>query len=169
MDPGIAVIIGLIVAGLALVLAEIFIPGGIAGSVGALCLVVAVIMTFTKNATAGMITLAGVIVFGAVAAWAWVKYLPQTPIGRKMMPNKDAGEWHGWETRNSELLGKTGVAQSMLRPGGVAMIDGERVDVVTQGEMIDRGEKIRVVEVEGNRVVVEQDLTGEDEAPESAA
>ena len=45
---------------------------------------------------------------------------------------------------------------------GTVDLDGERVDVVTEGEFIDRGARVRVVEVEGNRVVVE--LVESDEA-----
>lgn len=52
------------------------------------------------------------------------------------------------------LLHKEGTAASGLRPAGIAEIDGKRVDVVTQGEMIAEGDRIQVTEVKGNRVVV---------------
>jgi membrane-bound serine protease (ClpP class) len=52
------------------------------------------------------------------------------------------------------LQGKTGVTVSTLRPSGIARIAGQRLDVVTRGEMIDPGVEIRVVEVLGNRIVV---------------
>ena len=54
----------------------------------------------------------------------------------------------------ADLVGKDGVTQSQLRPVGVALIDGRRVDVVTEGGVVDPGARIRVVAVEGNRVVV---------------
>ncbi len=54
------------------------------------------------------------------------------------------------------LLGKEGSTKSDLHPGGIAVIDGRRVDVVTEGGMIAKGQSIRVIEVEGNRVVVRQ-------------
>jgi membrane-bound serine protease (ClpP class) len=46
------------------------------------------------------------------------------------------------------------VAQSNLRPSGLALIDGKRIDVVTEGPMIERGTPVKVVAVEGMRVVV---------------
>lgn len=52
------------------------------------------------------------------------------------------------------LTGATGVALSDLRPGGFARIDGERVDVVTQGDYINAGERIEVIADEGYRRVV---------------
>ena len=52
------------------------------------------------------------------------------------------------------LLGKEGVAYTPLRPSGTGLIDGRRVNVAADGEFIERDSQIRVVEVEGNRVVV---------------
>jgi len=52
------------------------------------------------------------------------------------------------------LVGKEGVALTPLRPSGAAEIDGLRVDVVTEGEFVAVGTGVRVVKVEGTRVVV---------------
>ena len=51
-------------------------------------------------------------------------------------------------------LGKGGTAVSPLRPAGIAEIEGERVDVVSDGEFIEPGEPITVTRVDGNRIVV---------------
>jgi membrane-bound serine protease (ClpP class) len=50
--------------------------------------------------------------------------------------------------------GKEGEAATDLRPAGTVVVDGKRLDVVTAGELIARGSKVKVVKVEGNRVVV---------------
>ena len=42
----------------------------------------------------------------------------------------------------------------MLRPAGRALVDGDVVGVVTEGEMIDKGELVKVARVEGNRIIV---------------
>ena len=47
-----------------------------------------------------------------------------------------------------------GVAYTQLRPSGTALINGKRVDVVTEGSLIEKGTAIRVVDTEGLRVVV---------------
>lgn len=52
------------------------------------------------------------------------------------------------------LAGKSGQSLSPLRPAGVALIDGQRVDVVTNGEFIEPETEVEVVAVEGSRVVV---------------
>jgi membrane-bound serine protease (ClpP class) len=54
----------------------------------------------------------------------------------------------------SSLVGKEGKALSKLRPSGIALIDGRRLDVVTDGEYIEKDSPIRVSDVEGTRIVV---------------
>ena len=54
------------------------------------------------------------------------------------------------------LLGALGLALSELRPAGVARFGERRVDVVSDGEFIPPGEAIRVIAVDGNRIVVER-------------
>jgi membrane-bound serine protease (ClpP class) len=54
----------------------------------------------------------------------------------------------------SDLVGQTGTAHTDLRPSGIATIGTRRVDVVTDGQWISSGAPVKVLEVEGNRVVV---------------
>jgi len=58
------------------------------------------------------------------------------------------------ERRARELVGKRGKALSTLRPAGRAEIDGEPLDVVTDGDFIAEGEPVEVAAVHGNRVIV---------------
>ena len=63
----------------------------------------------------------------------------------------------GYTTATSaaaHLLGATGVAESLLRPSGKGRFDSQIVDVVTEGEFIEKGEAIKVAAVQGSRVVV---------------
>lgn len=55
------------------------------------------------------------------------------------------------------LLGKSGVAFTMLRPGGTALIDGRKIDVVASGGLIEKDSRVRVLAVEGTKVVVERE------------
>lgn len=52
------------------------------------------------------------------------------------------------------LIDRPGIAATDLRPSGTAKIDGKRVDVVSEGQMIEKDTPIKVVTVEGLRVVV---------------
>ena len=54
----------------------------------------------------------------------------------------------------SRLVGRIGETRSDLRPAGIAVIDDMRVDVVSEGGFIDKGTPVRVVTVDGPRVIV---------------
>ena len=56
--------------------------------------------------------------------------------------------------RAHSLAWATGEALSDLRPGGYALIDGQRVDVITRGEVIPRGSQVQVIADEGYRRIV---------------
>jgi hypothetical protein len=67
-----------------------------------------------------------------------------------------------------ELLGRTGIAESMLRPAGKVRLDsGELLDVVTDGVYVEAGKRVTVIEAAPNRVVVaakrEAAATGEED------
>lgn len=53
-----------------------------------------------------------------------------------------------------ELEGHVGEARSDLRPGGIAMVDGRRLDVVSEGDFVRKGETIQVVGVRDGKVIV---------------
>ena len=50
---------------------------------------------------------------------------------------------------------------SYVRPAGIAEIDGERIDVISDGEFINPGENIVVTRIDGNRIVVRHQRTTE--------
>lgn len=145
----------LIISGLMLVGAEVFVPGGILGFIGAILLFVAIIIGYNIYGPAVGTIIAGlIIVLVMIVIILWVKFFPKTKIGQQMTVSNNLSESKATETGLNELLNKEGEAVSELRPGGFAKIDGKRVDVVTQGEMIEKGESVRVIEIKGNRVVV---------------
>ncbi len=87
-----------------------------------------------------------------------VKLLPRTPAYAWTVLSLAETQTSGYTValdRDKQLIGKVGVAISPLHPAGRAQIDGEVLDVVTQGDFIERGKRIRVKEAAGNRVVVE--------------
>jgi len=155
MDFPIQLFIVLLVAGLMLIGAEIFVPGGVLGVIGAFALLGAIISGLRAfgPAVGGYIAVAIIILMGVVIT-LWIKLFPKTKIGKTMTVSRDLSSFKGTQARIKELVGKEGQAVSDLRPGGFAAINGRRVDVVTQGEMISKGESVRVIEVEANRVIV---------------
>jgi len=59
------------------------------------------------------------------------------------------------KTRN-DLVGKTGVTMTALRPSGTVVIGDERIDVVSEGNFIGKDVKVKIVKAEGSRIVVRE-------------
>ena len=153
----------LLIFGVLLLLLEIIIPGGVIGFIGLVCILIGVILGFMQNSYLGLGLLSGVTVLGIFALMLWIKFFPKTPMGKKIFLDKDAKDWQGFENSNTDLVGLTGITHTALRPSGLAIIKDRRVDVVTQGELIERDCPIRVLKVEGNRIIV-----GANESSESS-
>lgn len=157
----------LAVGGLVLLALEIFvIPGfGIAGALGILGILAGLVLSLVgPGNTVELLMLVAMrvmlsLLFAIVASVVLLRFMTRLPIGRMLVLDTgllaSAGYASAPET-DARLMGRQGVASSPLHPAGIALIDGVRVDVVSNGEAIDSGEAIVVVRVDGNRVVVEQ-------------
>jgi membrane-bound serine protease (ClpP class) len=152
-------------AGVALLVLELLvIPGfGFAGILGIAALLAALVMSVVgSGATPEFLMLAaGRIVLALLAALLFsflaLRFMPRTPFGRRLILQDDLGTGHEFGSApESDLrwLGKRGRTTSPLRPAGFADIEGERVDVVSEGALIEVGTPIEVVRVDGNRIVV---------------
>ncbi len=145
-------IITLLILGALLLFLETVLPGLIAGIIGFLCLLAAVGLGYrdfsfqTGNLILGIV-LAGLI----VGFWCWLKFFPDSRMARKFVSHGAVGDLG---VDRPELLHATGTALTQLRPSGTANLNGQRVDVVTEGGLIERGTAIKVVAVEGARIVV---------------
>lgn len=104
------------------------------------------------------------LLLAIVAALGLLRFLPRLPLGRRLILETELSAREGFASApeaDRAWLGKRGTAASTLRPAGIADIEGERVDVVSDGEYIGAGDPITVVRVDGNRIVVRQ-LTRKD-------
>lgn len=145
-------VVTLLVVGAILLLLETILPGMVAGIVGGCCLMAGVVLGFVRlGPAAGTWILAGTVV-GLIAGFAvWARVFPNTRFGRAFISQGVSGEIG---TERPELLNQTGTAFTQLRPSGIALINGQRVDVVTEGSLIEKGTPVKVVGIEGMRVVV---------------
>ena len=147
-------IITLIVTGAILLFLEILLPGLIAGIIGFVCLIAAVVLGYRDfGYQLGSVILGVVLVGLVIGVWWWLKFFPESRIAKSLISQSSTGELG---VARPELLNGTGVALSQLRPSGTATINGQRVDVVTEGGLIERGAAIKVVAVEGARIVVRE-------------
>jgi membrane-bound serine protease (ClpP class) len=145
-------VITLFVVGAILLVLETVLPGMIAGVIGFACIIAAVVRSYIVfGPQTGTGVLAGTLVAMMIGTMLWLKFFPRSPMGRLFASKSTVGEI---KTERPELVNQAGTALTPLRPSGMALINGRRVDVVTEGGMIERNAPIKVVAVEGMRVVV---------------
>lgn len=156
MEEPITIFAVLLAVGILLICAEVFVPGGILGAAGTVALIGAMAVSFWAFHEAAVFVSLGIVVLLGVMIALWIKLFPKSRIGKRMTLSEDAKDFEATQKGLEEFLGKEGETKSDLHPGGFAIIDGKRVDVVTEGGMIAKGVRVRVIEVEGNRVVVRQ-------------
>ncbi|MBI4508458.1 MAG: hypothetical protein HY698_02400 [Deltaproteobacteria bacterium] len=149
----IALVILLFVVGVALLAIEILaIPGfGLVGLLGCVGIIGASVIAWGKlGAGYGVVSIAAGI--GASGLMLWL--FPKTAAGQAMVL-KETHRSRAGSPELSGLLGKTGKTLTPLRPSGTCEVDDRTVDVVTDGLYVEAGAVVRVVRVEGVRVVVE--------------
>jgi membrane-bound serine protease (ClpP class) len=151
------------VLGIGLLVIEAFvIPGfGVAGIAGIGCIIYSVFFIF-ENAyqTEQAIFFLGVSVLITTALlFVAVYFLPKTRAWQHLVLQTEIGSDKGFHSAvedYSEHLGQTGVALTALRPAGTAIIENKRLDVVSVGDFIDVDMPVRIVGVEGSKIVVEE-------------
>ena len=151
----------LLIAGVLLIGAEVFVPDGILGTIGALFLFGASAISFMNfQFDAAALALAGTIALVCISVFLWVRLFPKTPVGKRMMISDDLKAAHATDESLPALLGARGKIISELRPSGYAEIDGRRIDVISaSGDVIPIETDVEVVKVEGYRVLVEPTTT----------
>lgn len=147
-----ATIIILLVVGAVLLIAETMLPGGVLGVTGLICVIAGVVMSFREWGTfVGAWVAAGALTGILIGFMLWMRYFPQSPMARPFISTTTVGNS---DVTHDHLVGKTGTAETDLRPSGAARIEGQRVNVTSEGQMIDKGAEIKVVSVQGFRILV---------------
>ncbi len=146
------------VLGIAFIVAELFVPGGILGVLG-FASIVASLYIASGNVMNMTISLLIAFVIAIVASILLVKVFgKRMKLFNKFILRDSTNTKSGYVSNKSrnDLIGKEGTALTILRPSGTALIIDERVDVVSEGTYIEKGQKIKVVKVEGSRIVVRE-------------
>jgi len=146
-----------------LIVAEILVPsGGILSLLAGASVVASLVFAFRAGVGAAFLVSTALVIPAAIGFGMYI--FPKTPLGRRMIAPGLSGESRAaTDVRDLELVGQEGVVVSPLRPAGFARLNGRRVDVVSRGEVVETGVRVRVISVRGNRVVVAP-IAQEDEA-----
>ena len=147
--------------GIALIFAELFVPGGVLGTVGAIMVIWA--LTLMTDTFIGLLlailvsfTIIGIIIY------ILIKIIPKERMRNTLILssslNKDEGYISSKDLRS--YTGKVGIAESTLRPTGKAKIEGRILDVVSEDKLIEKGKMVKVTYVDGTKVLV-REMEGE--------
>ncbi|MBQ4637148.1 MAG: hypothetical protein IJB92_00275 [Clostridia bacterium] len=146
-----------LVCGVALVGLEFFLPGfGLPGISGIILIIVGIFLGASSVLEAVILIIIVLAILGVLVAIA----LKSATNGRMAKSNLILSDELDRESGFSSVsdleyfMGREGEVMTTLRPAGMADFDGVKLDVVSEAEYIDKGEKVRVIAVEGRKILV---------------
>jgi membrane-bound serine protease (ClpP class) len=156
--------------GILLLLAEVFIiPGfGVAGIAGITLIIASLILIMLNNdflnfdnVPMGDLLTASLAVIGGLAGGSLLLFfggasLTQTKAFQRMALTDTQKITQGYtvNTFKDSLVGKKGIAYTVLRPSGKVQIDDQVYDAFTRGEYVEKGQNVEVVAMEGITIQV---------------
>ena len=147
-------IILLCILGVVCIASEVYLPGGVIGSLGALLFIWSVVEAFRHSTNFGTMLLVCGLGGAVSCSWFSFTYLSKTKEGRKALLMDSEIELP--EDRHSGLENKVGEALTDLRPAGVIDLDGRRIDASTEGEYLEKGKRVIVFKIEADFVYVKE-------------
>ncbi len=153
MPEGLLAVVLMLSLGYLLLVFELFVPGGVVGFLGLGLVALSCWRAFDLGAGWG----AAAVGLSVVATAGGIVLFNRSKTGRELvLDNRGSRQWRSSADELDGLLGQQGITLSSLRPAGLADFEGRRLDVVSDSEFIDHQTLVRVVEVEGRRVMVER-------------
>jgi len=155
------VIITLIIVGIALLAIEVFvIPGfGVSGILGMASLITGIFLV-TDSLLEGLIFTAGALIVLGIIIYLSFR-LPRTRRLWKRFSlstrQTSKGGYVAPKPQYEMYLGQVGISLTQLRPAGTGNFDGVNLDVVTEGGFIGLGTAIKIIGVEGTRIIVREE------------
>ena len=147
-------VVALLIAGIILIVVEMFQPGiGIPGATGLICLVAAVIIQ-SEDIAQALIMVAMLVVIIGILFLIFVRSFFKGRLAKSTLMLNEQGETP--HERYAGYVGKQGVALTMLRPVGTGKFDDEMLEVTSGTQYIDKGAAIEITETDGIRILVRE-------------
>ena len=148
----------LLVIGFGLLVAEFIIPGGVAGFLGIAAILGSILLAGGDLKTTAIAVLIAMIV-ATVGMVIVVKFFGKRLDLFKRIILTDATDTESGyvsTTNRPELVGQIARAVTALRPSGTIKLNDERIDAVSEGRFLDNGKDVKIIKVEGSRIVVRE-------------
>ena len=145
--------------GIGCLIAEAFMPGfGVTGITGVVLEVITLVMTrFGHGPVATLIVLLIVLLVLAIAISTSLRSFTSGRLSKSALVHSETESNEDGYRSTQDLavfMNKEGVASSVLRPTGIADFDGVRLNVSSEGDFIPAGSKVRIIKVEGAKILV---------------
>jgi len=154
----ILLIVLLVLAALVIAMLEILTPSlGILGTVAAACAAFAIYLAWEESAAFGIGLLVAIVVIAPAYLIFMIRWLPTTAVGQRLFLKRaaaDVGDGTPEADALEEMVGKTGTAETMLRPSGAVRVDGRRVIALSESGTIEKGQAVLVLRAAGTNLVV---------------
>lgn len=144
--------------GIILILIEIFMAGfGIFGILGIVSIIASIVVG-SYSMTHVLLSILIAVILTIIASVIVFKYAGyRGPLKRLIhLDSTKTEDGYVSNENREEIVGRIGIAQTPLRPSGTAIVDEERLDVVSEGGYIEKGKKIKIVSSIGSRTVVRE-------------
>lgn len=137
---------------------EVIVPsGGILAVLALLAVAGSVYFAFQIGTVFGIIYFVLIVIFGTLAVRWMIKWFPKSKVGKMFIldPEDDPALAPDEELEKlKELLNKPGIVRSRMMPSGIVEIDARKYDAFSEGEPLDPGEEVVVVDVQGILITV---------------
>ncbi len=146
-----------LLAGVALIALECFLPGvGLPGFLGGALSLFGIIFLIPYIGWYIIIVILSVAAIILLCIYLFAKTAEEGKNPLVLSAKADKKSGFSANEDLSSLISKEGEAVTPLRPAGIALVDSKRVDVVTDGEFIEAGEKLTIVDIQGRRIIVKK-------------
>lgn len=137
---------------------EIFIPSmGLLTVLALICLTAGIALFFQISIPAGWVGIWTAVVLIPISLIIMYKLFTKTWIGKAFIlkkVNRNTGDAIQDYNKIQLFVGCEGFVESPLRPVGICLIDNLRVSCIAETGFLEKGEKVKVIKVEGNKIIV---------------
>nr|WP_210618804.1 NfeD family protein [Mammaliicoccus lentus] len=144
--------------GVILVIIELFVVGAVIGILGFIAIIGSFILVGDNLLIMGAIIAVALI----LTTIEWVILVKgfnrKIPFFEKVILRDSTNKESGYTSHDdrSHLIGKVCTTFTALRPSGIILVDDDRIDAVSDGNFIQKDQQVKIVQVEGTRVVVRE-------------
>jgi membrane-bound ClpP family serine protease len=149
--------LALLLLALLLVTAELFLPShGLLAIFAGIAALASVFIAYRVSPGLSIIFGVVIVIATPIVFYFAIKIYPSTSVGKRVLLDQPAAPpaFDEQSAKLQALVGRQAVAATTLRPAGIIEINGQRIDAMSESEIISAGTTVEIVQVTGLKVIV---------------